>query len=58
MLLSCRKAGCVAFVVLAANYHQLTNIPSVPGDHPQRTLADTKAQLIYIQHREGEATSF
>lgn len=32
-------------VMLAANYDQLTDIPSVPGDHPQRTLADTKAQL-------------
>lgn len=32
-------------VVLAANYDQLPDIPSVPGDHPQRTLADTKAQL-------------
>lgn len=32
-------------VALAANYDQLTDIPSVPGGHPQRTLADTKAQL-------------
>lgn len=43
------KIACVAFfrgiVVLATNYHQHTDILSVPGDNPQRMLTDTNVQL-------------